>query len=158
MCIPDSEYNFILKNMPVLCVDLLIIYEGKCLLLKRDNEPAKGQYWFPGGRINKLETIKDAAIRKAKEETNLDCEFIKTISIEETIFVKNENMNTDVHTVNICCQLIPVTITSLQIDKYHINYKWVNQQCNEYHDAVNHPLSILEFNNILKFNKEFSND
>jgi colanic acid biosynthesis protein WcaH len=140
--------------MPILCVDLLIIHENKCLLLKRDNEPAMGQYWFPGGRINKLETIKDAAIRKAKEETNLDCEFIKIIALEETIFVMNENMNTDIHTVNICCQLITNTIASLQIDKYHNNYKWVNQQSDSYHNAVNHPLSLMEFNNIEKLHQD----
>jgi colanic acid biosynthesis protein WcaH len=153
MYIPESEYKLILRNMPVLCVDLLIIYEGKCLLLKRDNEPAMGQYWFPGGRINKLETIKDAAIRKAKEETNLDCEFIKIVAVEETIFVKNENMNTDVHTVNICCQLIPVTITPLQIDMYHKDYKWVNQQSNSYHKAVNHPLALIGFISIEPLNQ-----
>jgi len=105
MHIPEFEYNLILKKMPIICVDLLIIFNNKCLLLKRDNEPAKGQYWFPGGRIFKLETLKDATIRKAKEETNLDCEFINIISVEETIFNKNENMFTDVHTVNICCIL-----------------------------------------------------
>lgn len=135
-----------LRKMPVLCVDLLIIHEGKCLLLKRDNEPAKGEYWFPGGRIHKLETIKEAAIRKAKEETNLDCEFIKIISVEETIFFKNENMDTDVHTVNICCEMIPLNIAIMKFDKYHNDYKWIYKQSNSYHNAVNHPLSLSGFN------------
>lgn len=144
MHIPESEYNLILKKMPILCVDLLIIYDNKCLLLKRDNEPAKGQYWFPGGRINKLETIKDAALRKAKEETNLDCEFIKIVSVEETVFLKNENMFTDVHTVNICCEIIPISITSFKFDKYHNDYQWISKQNSTYPMAVNHPLSLLE--------------
>jgi colanic acid biosynthesis protein WcaH len=144
--IPPSEYLQILKNVPIACVDLLIIHNNKCLLLKRDNEPANGEYWFPGGRINKLETIKDAAIRKAKEETNLDCEFIQVISAEESIFPKNENMDTDVHTVNICCYLIPKDIKSLKIDKLHNDYKWVNRQNKIYHPAVNHPLSVIGFN------------
>ncbi|MBU2458733.1 MAG: NUDIX domain-containing protein, partial [Planctomycetes bacterium] len=67
MHIPEPEYRRILNNVPILCVDLLIVYNGKCLLLKRDNEPAKGEFWFAGGRIRKFESIENAAIRIAKE-------------------------------------------------------------------------------------------
>lgn len=148
MYIPEPEYRIIVSYIPILCVDLLIIHDNKCLLLKRTNEPAMGQFWFPGGRINKLETIKDAAIRKAKEETNLDCEFVKILSIKETFFNKNENLDTDVHTVNICCHLISQSIEPLQFNKYHNAYKWVNQQSSLYHKAVNHPLSLIGFNNV----------
>lgn len=145
MFIPKIEYDMILEYIPIICVDLLILNDGKCLLLKRDNEPAMGQYWFPGGRINKLESIKDAALRKAKEETNLDCEFIKIVTIEETIFLKNEDIHADVHTVNICCQLGTATIAPLQIDEYHEDFKWVNQQSDSYHKSVNRPLSLIGF-------------
>ncbi len=145
MYIPEKQYNEILKLIPILCVDLLIVYDNKCLLLKRDNEPAKGQFWFPGGRINKLETIKVASVRKAKEETNLDCEFVKIISTEETIFHKNKDMLTDIHTINICCQLIPKNIKDLKIDNLHTDFKWINKQNNLFHDAVNNPLSKLGF-------------
>lgn len=145
MYIPEPVYQIILKNIPILCTDLLITFEGKCLLLKRENEPAKGEFWFPGGRIWKLESIENAAIRIAKEETNLDCSFMKIVSIEETIFKKNKNMITDVHTVNICCHLIPVNIDSLKINNYHSEYEWVNVQSNSYHKAVNHPLSLIGF-------------
>lgn len=145
MYIPEQEYQLILNNMPILCVDLLIVHEGKCLLLKRDNEPAKGEFWFAGGRVRKLETIENAAIRIAKEETNLECTFKKIISVEETIFIKNENMNTDVHTVNICCEISPVNISSFKYDKYHNGYRWVSEQNSAYHPAVNHPLSLIGF-------------
>jgi len=147
MYIPEAEYKLIISNIPVLCVDLLIIYDGRCLLLKRDNEPAKGEFWFAGGRVRKFETLEKAAVRIAKEETNLDCEFKGIISIEETVFMKNENMNTDVHTVNICCKMIPANIGLLKFDKYHNDYKWVGEQSDSYHKAVNHPLSLLGFNN-----------
>lgn len=153
MYIPEKQYSEILRCMPILCVDLLILHDNKCLLLKRNNEPAMGQYWFPGGRINKLETIKDASIRKAKEETNLDCEFVKIIAVEETIFIKNENMNTDVHTVNICCEMIPFSISPLQLNKYHNDYIWVRKQSKSYHKAVNHPLSLMGFDNIETLNQ-----
>lgn len=143
--IPELEYRKIVETIPTVCVDLVIIYDYKCLLLLRKNEPASGQYWFPGGRILKLETIRDAAIRKAKEETNLDCEFVKMVSVEETIFEKKGDMNTDVHTINLCCHLVPASIDCLKIDNNHIGYEWIDRQSDLYHDAVNHPLSLMGF-------------
>ena len=145
MYIPEKQYSEILRCMPILCVDLLILYDNTCLLLKRDNEPAKGQYWFPGGRVRKMETLEQAAIRIAKQETNLDCKFIKRVSVEETIFDKNSEMVTDVHTVNICCQLIPENIEKLNIDDLHVDFIWVNQQSPSFHNAINTPLSLVGF-------------
>ena len=66
MFIPKGDYEKILEVLPILCVDCVISHNGKCLLLRRINEPAKGQYWFPGGRVNKNEKIKDASLRKAR--------------------------------------------------------------------------------------------
>lgn len=145
MYINELEYNKILEVLPIICVDLIIIYNNKCLLLKRDNEPAKDQYWFPGGRIHKLESIKNASIRKAKEETNLDCDYIKIISIEESIFTKNENMKTDIHTINICCYMTVSNIDNIQFDKYHKEYIWIDKQNDEYHQCVNNPLALMDF-------------
>lgn len=125
MFIPQEEYDKILSTMPILCVDLMILFNGKCLLLKRKNEPAKGQYWFPGGRIYKMETIKDAALRKAKKEVNLDCRFQEIVSIEESMFKRNGNMATDVHTVNICCKLVADSISKISLDGQHDYHVWV---------------------------------
>jgi colanic acid biosynthesis protein WcaH len=143
--IPADKYNFVLEWLPVLCVDVLIIHNEKCLLLLRENEPAKGTYWFPGGRINKNEQIKEAALRKAMEETNLTCDFDKIISVEESFFNKTGNMITDVHTVNICCALYTEDISALRLDKFHKSYLWVNKLSDDYHNAVNHPLSLIGF-------------
>lgn len=49
-----------------------------------------------------METIKEAALRKAKEEVNLGCQFQQIVSIEESLFNKKEEMFTDIHTLNIC--------------------------------------------------------
>ena len=125
MFIPENDYNKILSTMPILCVDLIIFFDGKCLLLKRKNEPAKGQYWFPGGRIYKSETIKDAALRKAKEEVNLDCRFQEIVSIEESMFKRNGKMATDIHTVNIGCKLVADSISKIALEGQHDYHVWV---------------------------------
>jgi colanic acid biosynthesis protein WcaH len=149
MFILASEYLRIVEVIPIVCVDLLIINDNKCLLLKRENEPAKGQYWFPGGRIRKNETIEQAALRIAKEETNLNCHFVEKLCVEETIFEKAGNLNSNVHTVNICCKLTIASMTDiLKTDQFHSEFKWISQQSNSYHPAVNRPLSLAGFSKI----------
>tara|TARA_B110000037_G_C17111744_1_gene502139 strand:- start:1378 stop:1839 length:462 start_codon:yes stop_codon:yes gene_type:complete len=153
MHIPKLEYKAILANIPIVCVDLIIINDGKFLLLKRDNEPAKGEFWFPGGRILKLETIKGAALRKAKLEVNLDCAFHDIISVEETIFDKKIEMSTTVHTINIVCKLTTDNIKELKLDNLHSNFIWTPlNQFNDLklHKALLKPLSKLTINNSYK--------
>jgi 8-oxo-dGTP diphosphatase len=69
--IPQELYLQILQVMPRPCVDLVVKNQGKILLLKRKIHPQKGFWAIPGGMINKGETIKAAAIRKADEELGL---------------------------------------------------------------------------------------
>lgn len=126
MYISETEYRKIQTVMPIVCVDLLIIFNGRCLLLKRSCEPVRGQYWFPGGRIFKMETIQKAVTRKAKEEVGLDCTFQEIVSVEETIFEKTDKMHTDIHTVNICCKLTTLSVRDLNIDEHHTEYVWVS--------------------------------
>jgi len=69
--IPEEIYLNILQWMPRPCVDLVLKSNGEILLLKRSIHPQKGFWALPGGMINKGESIKEAAIRKADEELGL---------------------------------------------------------------------------------------
>jgi colanic acid biosynthesis protein WcaH len=143
MFIPQEEYTRIQAVLPILCVDCIIVYEQKCLLLRRTKEPAKGQYWFPGGRVFKGETIQDAALRKAREEVNLDCRYEKFISVEETIFEKNQYMDGDIHTVNICSQLSIQESSDVKMDTSHDDFIWLGLNSFtlfDLHIAVSRPL------------------
>jgi len=89
--IPEAEYKNIMSLMPLLCVDgVLIGPDNKFLLVKRNNEPLKGSWWVPGGRVLKGETLEDAFIRKMQEEigivlsrSNLEClGFFEATSME----------------------------------------------------------------------------
>ena len=45
---------------------------GRILLVLRANEPARGTWSLPGGRVELDESAADAAVREVKEETGID--------------------------------------------------------------------------------------
>lgn len=65
------------KSMPVsitplMAVDIIILYNGNIVLIKRKNPPFQDKFALPGGFIEVGETVEEAAAREAKEETGLD--------------------------------------------------------------------------------------
>ena len=88
--IPENKYIRIIEVLPILCVDLVIANKDKqYLLVKRTNEPYKGQWWVVGGRVQKGETVMDAAVRKAKEELSSEIHHIRPIGFFEAPFQKH---------------------------------------------------------------------
>ena len=72
MLIEKAEYERIISVFPRVCVDIFVEdSHGHVLLLKRTNEPAIGQWWFPGGRVHIGETRFEAARRKLRERLRL---------------------------------------------------------------------------------------
>jgi 8-oxo-dGTP diphosphatase len=51
--------------------EALIEKNNKILFIKRGHEPFKGFYGLPAGFVEKNETVEEAAVREAKEETGL---------------------------------------------------------------------------------------
>lgn len=66
--IPSEEWRTIVSNVPLVSVDLLIEFEDEILLGKRENDPAKGEWFVPGGVVRKNETRVEAVNRVAEEE------------------------------------------------------------------------------------------
>jgi colanic acid biosynthesis protein WcaH len=94
MHIPQNIYVQIVRLMPIPCVDLLVEdEEGRILLIKRANEPVKGQWWFPGGRVHFLETREQAAIRKLKEECGLEALQVKEMGTYDVILDMPDDAN-----------------------------------------------------------------
>lgn len=62
---------------PLPAVDLVIEYEGGIVLIERKNPPLG--LALPGGFVEYGETLEEAAIREAKEETNLDVELVELL-------------------------------------------------------------------------------
>jgi len=62
---------------PFLTVDIIIHYEGGIVLIERKNPPLG--WALPGGFVDVGESLEEAAIREAKEETSLDITLIEQL-------------------------------------------------------------------------------
>jgi 8-oxo-dGTP diphosphatase len=60
---------------------MILVENGKILLVLRGSEPFKGQWAVPGGRIEDNETAEECARREMKEETGLDIEIMRLIGV-----------------------------------------------------------------------------
>ena len=82
---------------PLLTVDALIVFEGKLVLIQRKNPPFEDSFALPGGFVDVGETVEDATIREAKEETGLDIELVKLLGV-----YSDPSRDPRGHTVSVC--------------------------------------------------------
>jgi colanic acid biosynthesis protein WcaH len=123
--IPDDLYQQILESVPIACVDVAIVSGGKVLLVRRKDDPAKGQWWIPGGRVHKGEKLVEAARRKALDEVGIACHVGPIIHTDETIFPDGP-YGVAIHSINTCFFLYPESnAASIQLDTHHEDAKWV---------------------------------
>lgn len=58
-------------NHPIVGVGAIVLRDGRLLLVRRGNEPGRGLWAVPGGRLELGETLADGAVRELAEETGL---------------------------------------------------------------------------------------
>jgi 8-oxo-dGTP diphosphatase len=69
-------------RLPIVGIGVVIVEDGKLILVKRGAEPALGKWSFPGGIVELGETVRNAAVREAKEECGLDVELVDNVPID----------------------------------------------------------------------------
>ena len=84
--IPSSLYELILDVLPIASVEAIISKDDSLLFLRRQNSPAKEQWWFPGGRVRKGETLEETLYHEVKEETGLEVIESELVNVYSRIF------------------------------------------------------------------------
>ena len=64
--------SFIFYQDPKVVAGTIFTLDGRIVLLKRGVEPAMGKWVFPGGYVDRGESVQEAAIRETKEESQMD--------------------------------------------------------------------------------------
>jgi mutator protein MutT len=70
---------------PIVGVGAVIVKDGRAIIIKRANDPYKGQWSIPGGRVEWGEPLHQAVKREMREETGLDVEVGPLIEVFERI-------------------------------------------------------------------------
>ena len=81
--IPPAEWETIVRNVPIVSVDLVVRHDGGVVLGKRTNPPAKGEWFVPGGTVFKHERLEEAVHRIAGEELGVDVRIERQLGVYE---------------------------------------------------------------------------
>lgn len=62
-------------------IGVMVLREGKILLAKRKGELGKGQYCWPGGKMEYMESFEACAKREVLEETGIEIENVRFLRL-----------------------------------------------------------------------------
>ena len=132
---PDNFYGQLVKYCIIPCVDCLIVRVNKqtdkreCILVERGEEPAKGKWWLPGGRILKGETFFKAALRKCKTETGLVGTPVQILGIYNTFFDSSawdDARSKGTQTINSIVLIEVADGSEVTLDDTSNRYRWIS--------------------------------
>jgi 8-oxo-dGTP diphosphatase len=70
---------------PVLAASVGVVRDGRVLVASRTQPPGKALFSFPGGRVERGESLMEAALRELREEVDVVAEIAGFLTHVETI-------------------------------------------------------------------------
>jgi colanic acid biosynthesis protein WcaH len=137
--LPEETYRAFLGSMPEACVDVVVEHDDRVLVARRENEPARGEYFWPGSRLFKGEALEDAAHRVAREELGLDVEVVEQLGANAHVWDTSEQSD-DVarHTVVVVYRVVPTAADPQPtLDDQHSAVRWLEGPDPGLHEYVN---------------------
>jgi ADP-ribose pyrophosphatase YjhB (NUDIX family) len=72
-------------EVPFIGVGAVIVQDGRVLLIRRGQPPLLGEWSLPGGVLECGETLREATVREAREETGLVVETVDMLGVYERV-------------------------------------------------------------------------
>jgi mutator protein MutT len=76
-----SACRFVFYLDPKVAVGAICRKDGKIIMLRRAIDPAYGKWVFPGGYVDRGESLEDAARREAREEIGVEVRVTRLINV-----------------------------------------------------------------------------
>lgn len=84
--LPEETWETIVQHSPIVSVDLVVLADDGVVLGKRRNEPARGEWFVPGGRVHKGERLEAAVARVGRAELGVAVDILERIGVYEHLW------------------------------------------------------------------------
>lgn len=120
-------FKTVVASAPLVSIDICLVFEGQLLMGLRKNEPLKGEWFTPGGRLLKNERWEDGLVRIARSELGLTVisddfdlmgvwdHFYENSAIDECV---------STHYVNLPHVCYVASQPDLSLDPQHESFRW----------------------------------
>ena len=123
-----QTFKTVIENTPLVSIDLCLVCDDQLFLGKRNNDPLKGEWFTPGGRMHKNETWQDAFLRIAEAELGLSGIAVEGFALMGMWdhFYNNSavDQNTSTHYVNLPHYAEFKCRPQITLDDQHGEFKW----------------------------------
>lgn len=147
----NQTFKTVVEHTPLVSIDICLVCDGWILLGKRNNEPLKGQWFTPGGRILKNETWQACLKRVARSEMGIlvdDLREFKLMGVWDHLYnnsAVSESVST--HYVNLPHYMYVRERPELKIDDQHNEVDWFYLEevagSNYFHEYIRNYASLL---------------
>jgi colanic acid biosynthesis protein WcaH len=138
-----AEFLEVVERTPLVSIDLIVRRKDGCVLLgMRTNEPARGCWFVPGGRMHKNETIEAAFRRICADELGLEASWASArfLGVFEHFYTTNfaEQSGFGTHYVVLAYEITPRDMPEKLPADQHGEFRWFEVERLLRTDAV-HP-------------------
>ena len=124
------------NNYTKVGVGVMIFKEGKVLLGKRKNSFGEGEYSFPGGHLEYMESFEECVRREVFEECGLEIDNVKFVSLGNSVIYSPKHF-------------ITVGFSAEWKSKEPLNLEPEKCESWEWFDIENLPTPLFAFSEIL---------
>jgi colanic acid biosynthesis protein WcaH len=136
--VPEETFGACLDALPQVCIEVLLERDGRLLVARRTNDPARGEWFWPGGRLYKGEHLEAAARRIGREELGVDIDIVDRVGVYSHFWDTSSVAGADSrHTVNVAFhvrQRDPDATVAL--DEQHDDFRFVTAEDPDLHDYL----------------------